>query len=86
MSQSSTVTGVCATRSLDDDSEPDDTLPRDDRSPSQETLAEWRAIRMEQDNAYEESLEADKRKVGILDRQHNAAEITHIMHILCIVV
>lgn len=33
---------------------------------SQESLEEWRAIRKEQDEAYEESLEADKEKVCIL--------------------
>ena len=32
---------------------------------SQESLDEWRAIRNEQDKAYEESLEADKEKVHI---------------------
>ena len=38
----------------------------DNRNSSQESLDEWRAIRNEQDKAYEESLEADKEKVHIL--------------------
>ena len=59
------------TGSLDDDSQSDHSLHRDGSSTSQqESLIEWRAIRMEQDKAYEESLQADKRKVSRVECQY----------------
>lgn len=50
-------------------------------SSSKESLDEWRAIRIEQDEAFEESLENDKEKVFIVQLQFTNFTLTRNVQI-----